>query len=267
MKEVQSASLQVLKKVTKICEENKIRYCLTYGTLIGAIRHNGFIPWDDDIDIMMPRPDYEKLLNYFKDNEQDLYPLKLFNMETCKDYPYMISRISDDRYVLKVQNEKDYGIGVFIDIYPIDGVGNSLEEGQELLKKTCKYASLIFLSTRKYYHVGTTKGLMRKIIKFPSFYFAKLLGKDFFVKRLVHLVDTHIYDTSNYVACPIWDNRPYWVFKKDILENLKKHTFEDLEFYIPDDYDSFLRMIYGDYMKLPPERDRIYHHLYTAYKK
>lgn len=89
------------------------------------MRHKGFIPWDDDVDIMMPRDDYQKLISYFKDNSEKLKPLELFSYYNNEKYPHMISRISDSRYILDVDNEADYGIGLFVDIYPMDGVGNS----------------------------------------------------------------------------------------------------------------------------------------------
>ena len=96
-KESQRIALEILKKVACICEEHNFRYVLIWGTLIGAIRHNGFIPWDDDIDIAMPRPDYDKLLSFFKKHRDELMPLECLTMETRKNYPHMIARISDSR--------------------------------------------------------------------------------------------------------------------------------------------------------------------------
>ncbi len=116
IRETQAVSLEILKKVADICEQNGLRYVLQYGTLLGAVRHKGYIPWDDDVDIMMPRPDYEALLAYFKEHASELDHLQFFEPRTCKDYPYMIGRISDDRYQIDMDNEKPYGMGVFIDV-------------------------------------------------------------------------------------------------------------------------------------------------------
>lgn len=126
--ETQAVALEVLHTVAGICETQGLRYCLIYGTLIGAVRHHGFIPWDDDVDIMMPRPDYDKLLAYLSQHIGEYPNLKVFNPDTCPDYPYMITRISDDRYVIEMENEKPYGMGVFIDIYPYDGLGVTKQE-------------------------------------------------------------------------------------------------------------------------------------------
>lgn len=117
LKEIQSASFEILKKVVEICESNNINYSLAYGTMLGAIRHKGIIPWDDDIDIMMSRPEYDKLMVYWKKHVAELSPLRVMNMDTVKNYPYMITRISDDRYWLDVDNEENFGLGIFIDIY------------------------------------------------------------------------------------------------------------------------------------------------------
>lgn len=135
LQEIQQASFEILKKIKEICDKEGFRYVLTWGTLIGAIRHKGFIPWDDDIDIMMPRPDHDKLMNYMSEHKDELKPLEVFNNDTCPNYPYMLTRISDSRYILDVDNEDDFGIGVFIDIYVEDGAGNSKEEALALMKK------------------------------------------------------------------------------------------------------------------------------------
>ena len=94
--------LRKLEKIKEICDKEGFRYVLTWGTLIGAIRHKGFIPWDDDIDIMMPRPDHDKLMKYMSEHKDELKPLEVFNNDTCPNYPYMLTRISDSRYILDV---------------------------------------------------------------------------------------------------------------------------------------------------------------------
>ena len=265
MRDVQLSSLEILRNVAEICEKENIRYALAYGTLLGVVRHKGFIPWDDDIDIIVPRPDYERLLAYFEKNHPD--PFVAMNMKTTKDYPFLITRIVDKRYKLDVRNEKDYGLGTFIDVYVLDGVGNTFEEGVSFISKTCKYPRLIFLATRKYYHFGTTKGFWKRMIKFPAFCFAKLMGKEFFIKRLMKIVDTNSYDRCQFVGCAVWNERPFWgVFDKKYVEDTILAPFENYQFRIPKDYDEILRQWYGDYMQLPPEKDRIYHHLYKVYK-
>lgn len=268
MREIQETSLDVLMHIHNLCKKLGLRYYLAYGTLIGAIRHKGFIPWDDDVDIMMPRDDYKKLIQYFMENEKELYPLKLFSYYNDMDYPYMISRISDDRYWLDVDNEKDYGIGVFVDVYPLDGVGNSESEYTKRKKRASNYSSLCYLSTREHFEIGTTKSKIKKIIKYPAYLYAKMTGKDAFLKKLEKMAKEKSYDECEFVGCLVWGTDGIKaVFPKEWLAETTLVEFEGKEFFAPKMYDEVLSRLYGDYMKLPPEEKRISHHFYRAYRK
>lgn len=268
MQEIQKVSLSILKEIGSICEKNHFKYFLAYGTLIGAIRHGGYIPWDDDVDIMMPRPDYEKFLQYCSIHKDNLGFLEILNPQTNDKYPYMLTRVSDTRYVIEVKNERSYNSGVFIDIYPLDGIGNTEEEALAHLKNTTKYPSLIFLATRIYYHFGITKGWKKRLIKVPAFIYTHIRGKKYFMKKLDDLLSLYQYEDCKYVGAAAWCTHPERnIYEKEWCENLIKGKFEDGEFYIPKEYDKMLKVTYGDYMKLPPEKDRIYHHMYKAYKK
>ncbi|UXC62730.1 LicD family protein [Ligilactobacillus agilis] len=268
IEETQKISLEILNTISLICEEKNLRYALIYGTLIGAVRHQGYIPWDDDIDIMMPRPDYEKLLQYLKENIA-VYPhLQVFNPDECADYPYMITRISDNRYVIDVDNEDPYGMGVFIDVYPYDGLGNSKKEALKFGLKGDRLSSLCYQATRRRFAIETTTSNVRKILKYPVYLYAKLRGKEVFQRKLAKLAGIKEYDESNYVGCVVWlswgekDIFPRKWFEETILVNFDKYKFR-----IPKEYDALLRYEYGDYMKLPPKKERVGHHNYKVYKK
>lgn len=267
-REIQNVSLQILKTVAEICERQGYRYSLIYGTLIGAVRHHGFIPWDDDVDIMMPRPDYEELLKYLDAHISDFPYLKVFNCETCEDYPYMITRISDERYQIVVDNEKPYGMGVFIDIYPYDGLGKTKKEALKFGLKGDRLSSLCFQATRIHFSIGTTKSTLRKIIKFPVFLYAKMRGKNHYQKKLSNLADLKNYEESEFVGCVVWlSGGERDIFPKEWFDETIKLKFEEYEFNVPKEYDKILKHVYGDYMQLPPEKDRTGHHYYKAYKK
>ncbi|MBS3202807.1 LicD family protein [Turicibacter bilis] len=268
IKETQSVSLEILKTVADICEEQKLRYTLIYGTLIGAIRHKGYIPWDDDVDIMMPRPDYDKLLVYLREHIEDYPNLRVFNHDECKEYPYMITRISDQRYVIKMENEKPFGMGVFIDIYPYDGLGITKDEALAYGMKGDRLSSLCYQATRDHFAIETTTSRLRKIIKYPVYLFAKMCGKNYFQNKLQSLAGLKDYNTSEYIGCVVWlSGGEKDIFLRKWFDETIMVPFEKYEFRVPKYYDEVLRHGYGDYMKLPPEENRIGHHFFKVYEK
>ena len=268
IRETQQAALEILHTVAQICEEKNFRYYLVYGTLIGAVRHNGFIPWDDDVDIMMPRPDYDKLIDYLREHIGEYPHLEVFNRETCPAYPYMITRISDDRYEIIMENEKPFGMGVFIDIYPYDGLGNDQKEAVRFGMKGDRLSSLCYQATRDHFAIETTTSFFRKCIKMPVYLFCRLCGKERFQDELEKLARVKPYDESRFVGCVIWLS---WGVKDMYLrkwfEGYTYMPFEGYRFRVPADYDKILRHTYGDYMQLPPEEDRVGHQYYKAYRK
>ncbi len=266
--EIQEISLEILKQVADLCEELNLRYFLAWGTLIGAVRHKGFIPWDDDLDIMMPRPDYDRLLDYLYYHK--LPNLTLFNRRTCPDYPYMISRISDDRYILKMENEDSVGMGVFIDIYPLDGMGDTLEEAIRYGVYTDRISSLCYQATRKHFAIETTTSTFRKLVKRPVFWYSRFIGKDIFQNKIENYIrnNNRDYDSSEWVGDLVWlSGGEKEILKREWLDEYNMVPFEQYEFRIPKMFDLVLRQTYGDYMVLPPENQRVGHHYYSAYRK
>lgn len=268
IQEIQAVSLEILHIIAQICDAQNLRYSLIYGTLIGAVRHHGYIPWDDDVDIMMPRPDYDKLLDYLKIHIDEYPNLKVFNREECKEYPYMITRISDNRYTIEMENEKPFGMGIFIDIYPYDGLGKTKKEAVAYGKKGDRLSSLCYQATREHFAIETTTSPLRKLLKFPVYLFAKICGKECFQNKLEALARIKDYETSEYVGCVIWLS---WgekdIFPRSWFDETIMMPFDKYEFRVPKHFDEVLRHEYGDYMKLPPEKDRIGHHFFKVYQK
>lgn len=267
MDKIQKVSLEILKHITKICDENGFKYCLMYGTLIGAIRHKGYIPWDDDVDIMMPRPDYEALLLYLKNHPQRLGRYQIFNRTTHKDYRYTITRIADSDYVIDTGDKYSCGMGIFIDVYPYDGLGNNPGEALAILKDARRLCDCLYQTVWQSVLPPANISLHSKIFYFINHLKNKLLGG----KRILNKIENlrrYEYDESEYVG-PLWYfTKPERVlFKRNIFENMIKVSFEDSEFNVPRDYHEVLTQEYGNYMELPPIDQRIYHHHYKAYKK
>lgn len=258
MEEVQRVSLEILKKITVVCESQGFRYTLAYGTLIGAIRHKGFIPWDDDIDIQMPRPDYDCFIDYMI--AHPIENLKVFNHRYVKDYPLGISRVCDMRYKVIEKNIPGLDMGIFVDIYPIDGLGNTYEEAKVNYSITdiLRAYLLRWNSAKKISH-----GLKYKL----SGLRLKLLGGLPYVQRaLEHDAKKYSFENSNYVGIPNW-NWIRLVYKREWYEDFIKCPFEDGNFYVSRYYDDILRAEYGDYMQLPPVEKRVYHHNHEVYKR
>lgn len=268
IRENQLVALDILSKIADICDEQNFRYYLMYGTMIGAIRHKSLIPWDDDIDIMMPQDDYENLLDFLYKNEANYPNLKVFNPQTVSDYPYMITRISDIRYTIDVENEADYGLGAFIDIYPFYGLGDTEEEALKLGMLGDRLSSACYQATRLSYKVENTKKWYRKILKYPAFLITKAIGKEYFQKRLSDLANRKNYNDSKYIGCVIWlSGGKKDIFLREWFENTINVNMEGRNYRVPAKYDDILKHIYGNYMELPPEKDRIAHHRYRIFRR
>ena len=265
LKESQEASLQVLKEIHRICVENNIKYSLAFGTLIGAIRHKGFIPWDDDIDIIMPRPDYDLFLLYMKNNAQK-ERVKIFNRHNTPNYPYGITRVCDTNYIIRTHNVEDCGMGIFVDVYPFDGIGTEIEEAKRLMNNASNISSIICVAHRKKFERPAGWSPINIWKSYKSFKYVHSIGIDYYFNELEKIINNLDYSNSTLTGCPSWAFYKC-IYKKEWLEDLTIASFEGAMFSISSYYDEMLRTVYGDYMKLPKVKDRIPHHDYKVYKK
>ena len=268
LRDIQMGSLEILKKIDKICREEDITYFLMYGTLIGAVRHDGFIPWDDDIDIAMPRDSYEKFLDYCRKNSDALKPLELIHFSTNDKYIYPIARLSDSSYRTEYTGVEDYGLGLFVDIYPFDGWGNTKSEGEKIEKSFYFDRLLISLAGSKEYVPSYHNSAIRSAVKYMGYKIAKKFSMSALLKKTDDKARKYKYDEAGYVGCTSWIDIAGLKLRirKELLKPVL-HKFEGYEFYIPEGYDEILKTNYGDYMQLPPEEDRIPHHKYKVFRK
>lgn len=260
--DIQRGSFKVLLKIKEIFDNNNWKYYLAFGTLIGAIRHNGFIPWDDDIDIIVPRDDYEKFIQYCHIHKDELKPFELLHYTTNQKYIYSLARFSDSRYKIIYKDVYDYGLGLFVDIYPFDNYFKQdsqwLDELQWRRNQISRWGAMNSTNIFK----KAAKKLLR-----PLFFKCNHIDNlNVLIKDTDLLAQKHNMDECDYFDCIAWDPgiHPY---KKSDFGNGVPHVFNNVLFNIPQNYDSVLKSQYGDYMQLPPENQRIGHHYYKAFKR
>ena len=254
LKEIQQESLRILRQVHNFCISNDIRYSLAYGTMIGAARHKGFIPWDNDIDIFMPRPDYERFCNSFQ--------APGLGIISEKDHACFINfcRVFDTERTLaqvRYPTADHCDGGIWIDIFPMDGAPDDYSEFLAKMKHLRRYyiqhsyirkalggdinyddkESLILLFYR---YLTPTKWCLRK--------FNHLLRKG---AREYEFGTTGHW--TDYCCIHIGDNNFHLLEEWD---HIGAAEFEGEHFCILENYDAILRRRYGDYMQLPPEKDR-----------
>lgn len=255
LEEIKTIELNVLKEVHSFCEKNNIKYYLTFGTLLGAIRHNGFIPWDDDIDIFIEREDYERFIKTFESN--GCYCLSKLNF---KEYPFDFAKVCDSN-TIKIEPtrfHKTKKFGIDIDVFPLDYYYEPNFD-KKVSKKWRFYRNLWNVSSVDYHFSNFFKRIAFVIVQF----FAKP-----FTYYSLRRIDKILHKKSN--DAPVGYITGFCVserirtYKLEWFENRELHSFEGGLFYIPSKYDELLSSIYGDYMKLPPEEKRVSHHDYVV---
>ncbi|MBE6769617.1 MAG: LicD family protein [Ruminococcaceae bacterium] len=266
LSEIHHDTMGLLKKLAEICDEIGINYFMAYGSLLGVVRHKGFIPWDDDTDVIMRRPDYDKFKKYCLENEQALLPYKFMGWENSENYPFALWRFCDTRYRLESDDYPDGGMGLFIDVYCYDGAGDEqVPAGHPLRKRQKMYETFIFLINDGKFK-KSPKGIVRTIVKFPLYVVAKLLGRNFFMKKLDSLHDTFSFEDSALLNSLSWDFSMV-SRKREWYDEFTFLPLNDMMVKVPKEYDAVLRASYGDYMQLPPEDKRTPSHSYRLYKK
>ncbi|MCC8050518.1 MAG: LicD family protein [Clostridiales bacterium] len=258
LEDLKLIELDIMKKIHKICTKNGLQYYLAFGSLIGAVRHNGFIPWDDDIDIYMMRNDYEKLCQIITDNEQS-YQLKVFNSASSNKYYRNMTKICDSRTVLIEKKYKEkVELGVNVDVWPLDYSSN-INFIAKLRSWHCIILhSLFFLQDIELEQTNLKRRL--------GIFIANLFGKpEAKISKCERLINKYSRKQSDKVICYSYDK--YIPFDKDLFSRPILMRFEDAEFYIPNGYNEILSDIYGDYMTFPPESERNPKHDALAYWK
>ena len=257
--EVRKVGIEILDYIVSLCDSNNLRYYLSYGTLLGAIRHRGFIPWDDDIDITMPRPDYNRLIALIKADCSSAYKALLPNEE---DYYYEFAKVIDSRTKVITPNIQDIkSLGVWVDIFPMDGLAEDY-----LYQKKRLYCL----------HRARVGAVYKKIppcpskIQLPLYYlfwkFCRIVGYRYFLSRIITESEKHSYDECEYVGYAATIHSLNNRFSKSIFEKTINIEFEGKFYCIPTNYNEYLSSLYGDYMQQPSERARKNHEILAYWR-
>lgn len=249
--ELRSIQMSALDAIARFCDSHGLRYTLSSGTLIGAVRHKGYIPWDDDIDLYMPRQDYERFLDTFSDPE-GIYSIVSERMGTSYYYPF--AKVIDSRTLVKEEEVKGFDIGVWVDIFPIDYVPDSMSARKRVfwLNRTLN----------KMWRCKVDKGNpLHSRIAYLCYRFFPITA------TMVRWLQNHlVFNNPPAEMVSNLSSLNHRPFPASFLDSTVMLPFEGREYRAMAEYDRYLTITYGDYMKLPPEDQRV-HHLFEAYWK
>ena len=264
LRALQLVELDIMKIFAEICDKYHLRYYLVGGTMLGAIRHKGFIPWDDDMDVGMPRPDYEKFLKIVRNELPEGYDF--LNYKQNPKYKRYFSRIVNTKVkVYNASNTKTIVENAWLDIFPFDGMPSTS------IKQKLHFWSLT--SIRFLYHASCFDELvnlnrpgrawyLQAAIKFLS---VTHFGSHLNTKKLMYKMEKKLrkysYDSSEYMVSFFGAYMMREIVNKELLGEGKKYPFENLMLNGPVMYDKFLRHFYGEYMKPPSDANKDKHNI------
>lgn len=254
---LQQELLNMLKWFDKFCRDNKLKYYSVGGTLLGAVRHNGFIPWDDDIDVAMPRPDYDRLAELMGNKTFDHYVLETQKSDRV-DFCYPYYKLYDINTTLVEHYKNPLVRGIFLDIFPLDGVGKNKADGLLWYKQI--YRRYSFYLSRV-----AAKREGRSFYKNLAIYISQMIP-GFIVNNtrlresLDQMCKKYPYDSEGWGGNLLGNWGEKEIVPLKLFGEPTEYQFEDMKLFGAEDYDGYLSCIYGDWRKLPPKEKQISHH-------
>lgn len=253
LREAQLRMLDILVEVDRICEKHDIKYFLSDGTCLGAVRHKGFIPWDDDIDIGMLREDYNKFLKVAINELGSNYFMQNTKTDKFYDLYHIPLKIRDNNSYFIEEYNKKYHQGIYIDVFPFDNIPKSKFK-YKLQKKISKILVVSYVKTKDRIDFSNKK----ELLKHPIYSLIRAILSYEKITRILNKLKKWNDKDGEYVTYgieTIWDT----VYKKEWIFPLKKIEFEGKAFWAPNNHHEILKSAYGDYMSLPKEEDRVWH--------
>lgn len=250
IKKVQQLELEILREVHRVCTANAIPYYLAYGTMLGAVRHQGFIPWDDDIDILMYRPDYERFKEIAR--RELRAPYRYMDYHSQKNYVNDFAKVCDNRTRIKEETiaHLDYELGVYIDVFPLDGVSGDPRQARRRQRQFNFHKMLLIL----YYLDNSEKRSFGK--RAMIWLIQKTLDPMKQHEKIERIMKEIPVSASSLV---IDYNSDHAIHSKSVIGRPVLYRFEESEFYGVEDSDTYLKSLYGAYRELPPVEQRVPH--------
>lgn len=260
--EIKATELEILNFFDSFCRSNGLKYSLAEGTLIGAVRHKGFIPWDDDTDVLMLRDDFEKMMKLFKDDR--------YCMVKAQDnsvFPYLFGRIYDSHTKIIYENKDNhsgYNGGVWMDILPIDNFPDDPKVFKKLNRKIYIFSNFYRAKTRK--QLCKSMGIYRNIVFIITKILLLPIPARYFRNKLFEMMTS--YNNVETKNKGYWTNYWHdpWVFPSTAFEGFTQMEFEGRNYSVLKNYDAYLRSEYGDYTQLPPVSMQVAKHGFSAYQ-
>lgn len=262
LRKIQLMELDIFKEIVRICNENYLTYFISGGTYLGAVRHKGFIPWDDDMDIAMPRRDYKKFIEIAPaELKDDLY---LVHYSVCKTNLQHVQICNRTMHMHETNSLIEKTVDVFVDIFPLDGLPNGRMR-QQIHKARLLYYRMMYVFSVFDEYVSINKSnrpFHEKVLLaigktgLPQ----KFLSREKRIKKFDEYAAKYDFYESDYIVNFSGRYKFKSIFdRKKIYANGRMYEFEGYLFNGPYDYDFYLKQIYGNYMKFPPENQRNWH--------
>lgn len=254
---------ELLKKFADYCDAHQLRYNLTGGTLLGAVRHKGFIPWDDDVDVAMPRPDYERFLKISGGKLDEYTEVSVF--ENNVHHSRLFMRVVDNRTLYRhkyYQSQYEHHLG--IDVFPIDGVPSNKKERKKYFRQIAFWKQMFSLSQSAW---GKSTNPFRAVAKTLASIPARIMGRNYIYQKVMKIVEKYPFEDSQLIGITTGVYLEKEVCKKTDFYPECEVEFEECKFKAPGCIDKYLKGLYGDYMQLPPEEKRIRKHSFEVYRK
>jgi probable phosphotransferase licD4 len=256
--EIKEIELGVMDYIHNLCQKENINYSLAYGTLLGAVRHKGFIPWDDDVDIALKREEYDKLYQAILQDDDAIY--KVISFENDARYPYPFYRVYDARTVYDNNYiENDIELGICVDVFPFDYY-------KDVNKEMVKLDTYRRLSVYTLYGVHNKNAQLKNILRYAMVLVFRLTRVKIWNKKMNDLAMQA--KEGEYIDYLMENKTRSTKFDKSLLDNVIDSSFEDRVYKIPESYAQILTAIYGDdFMEIPPVEKQVQHDDFEAYIK